>query len=261
MIRVEHVTKYFDDFKALDDLSMTVPKGSIYGLMGLNGAGKTTVIRHLAGYLKEDGGSITIDGETVYDNEELKKRVAFIPDDLYFFRGYCMEEMGKYYSKLYPGWNAGRYDDMARDFGLDPRGNIGKFSKGMKKQAAFCAAMAITPDYLILDEPVDGLDPIVRHKLWRYIMADVADREMTVLLSSHNAKEMEDVCDYIGIMSRGQMVLEGDLLEMGDVTIEQLFLEKLGGLEPVEPFRSRKASQKGNTEPIPTESGEGGESR
>lgn len=230
MIRVLNVTKRFEDTLALDGLTMTVPKGSIYGLMGLNGAGKTTIIKHLAGYLKEDAGEITIDGEYVMDNEELKRRVVFIPDDLFFFRGYSMKEMAAYFSRIYPSWDQERFESMASDFQLNTGSNIGKFSKGMKKQAAFCLAMAAKPDYLILDEPVDGLDPIVRHKLWHYIMADVADREMTVLISSHNAKEMEDVCNYIGIMSRGKMVLEGDLLEMGDVSIESLFMEKLGGI-------------------------------
>ena len=210
---------------------MTVPKGSIYALMGLNGAGKTTIIKHLAGFLKEDEGDITIDGEYVMDNEELKKRVVFIPDDLFFFRSYSMKEMAAYFSWISPAWDQERFEAMASDFQLNTGSNIGKFSKGMKKQAAFCLAMATKPDYLILDEPVDGLDPIVRHKLWHYIMADVADREMTVLISSHNAKEMEDVCNYIGIMSHGKMVLEGDLLEMGDVSIESLFLEKLGGIK------------------------------
>ena len=231
MIRVLDVTKRFEDTLALDGLTMTVPKGSIYGLMGLNGAGKTTIIKHLAGFLKEDEGDITIDGEYVMDNEELKKRVVFIPDDLFFFRSYSMKEMAAYFSRIYPAWDQDRFETMASDFQLNTGSNIGKFSKGMKKQAAFCLAMATMPDYLILDEPVDGLDPIVRHKLWHYIMADVADREMTVLISSHNAKEMEDVCNYIGIMSHGKMVLEGDLLEMGDVSIESLFLEKLGGIK------------------------------
>ena len=231
MIKVLDVTKRFEDTLALDGLTMTVPKGSIYGLMGLNGAGKTTIIKHLAGFLKEDEGEITIDGEYVMDNEELKKRVVFIPDDLFFFRSYSMKEMAAYFSRIYPAWDQERFEAMASDFQLNTGSNIGKFSKGMKKQAAFCLAMATMPDYLILDEPVDGLDPIVRHKLWHYIMADVADREMTVLISSHNAKEMEDVCNYIGIMSHGKMVLEGDLLEMGDVSIESLFLEKLGGIK------------------------------
>ena len=231
MIKVNNVTKKFGDTCALDGLNMTVPKGSIYGLMGLNGAGKTTIIKHLAGFLQQDDGELTIDGQYVMDNEDLKRRVAFIPDDLYFFRSYSMNEMAKYFKGIYPCWYQERFDAMAKDFGLDTRANIGKFSKGMKKQAAFCLAMAIRPDYLILDEPVDGLDPIVRHKLWHYIMGDVADREMTVLISSHNAKEMEDVCNYIGIMSKGKMVFEGDLLEMDDVSIEELFIEKLGGNE------------------------------
>ncbi|MBQ2160271.1 MAG: ABC transporter ATP-binding protein [Firmicutes bacterium] len=231
MIKVTDVTKRFGDTAALDGLNMTVPKGSIYGLMGLNGAGKTTIIKHLAGFLIEDSGEITIDGQLVPDNEELKKRVLFIPDELFFFRGYSMKEMARYYKGIYPNWNQERFEAMTKDFQLNDGSNIGKFSKGMKKQAAFCLAMSAMPDYLILDEPVDGLDPIVRHKLWHYIMSDVADREMTVLISSHNAKEMEDVCNYIGIMSHGKMVLEGDLLEMGDVSIESLFLEKLGGVQ------------------------------
>ena len=229
MIRVNGVTKRFGDTAALDGLNMTVPKGSIYGLMGVNGAGKTTVIKHLGGFLIQDEGEITIDDCTVLDNEDLKKRVLFIPDELFFFKGYSMKDMAAYYRNIYPAWNDGRFREMARDFELDINRNIGKFSKGMKKQAAFCLAMAAMPEYLVLDEPVDGLDPIVRHKLWHYIMGDVADREMTVLISSHNAKEMEDVCNYIGIMSHGRMVFEGDLLDLEDVSIEGLFIEKLAG--------------------------------
>lgn len=229
MIKIEHVTKYFDAYPVLDNLSLTVPKGSVYGLMGLNGAGKTTLLRHLSGFLKQDSGHITIDEQEIPDNEKLKQRVLFIPDELFFFRGYSLIEMGKYYRKLYPNWNEIRFQAMMEDFGLNPKANLGKFSKGMKKQAAFCLAMATMPDYLLLDEPVDGLDPIVRHKLWHYIMADVADREMTILVSSHNAKEMEDVCNYIGIIAGGKMIFEGDLLELMPASIEELFIEKLGG--------------------------------
>lgn len=230
MIKLEHVTKCFGDYKALDDFSLTVEKGSIYGLMGLNGAGKTTIIKHLAGFLLPDEGSVTIDGEEVLGNEDIKKRMAMIPDELFFFRGYSLNDTGKYYKRIYPNWNEGRFREMIADFGLNPKTNIGKFSKGMKKQAAFCLAMASMPDYLILDEPVDGLDPIVRHKLWHYIMTDVADKQMTVLISSHNAKEMEDVCNYIGILAGGKMVFEGDLLELMPASIEEIFIEKLGGV-------------------------------
>lgn len=229
MIKIHNVTKFFGNKPALDGLTMNVPKGSIYGLMGLNGAGKTTIIRHIAGYLKPDAGEITIDDEPVLDNEKLKERVAFIPDELFFFRGYTLTDMGKYFSRIYPRWNETRFQEMCKDFGLELKSNLAKFSKGMRKQASFALAMATMPDYLILDEPVDGLDPIVRHKLWKYIMGDVADREMTVLVSSHNAKEMEDACNYIGIMDEGRMIFEADLLELGDTTIEQIFIEKLGG--------------------------------
>ena len=229
MIKIENLTKYFDDYKALDHFSLTVPKGSIYGLMGLNGAGKTTVIRHLAGVIRQDEGTITIDNQEVADNEILKSRVLVIPDDLFFFRGYNLLQMGKFYQKIYPRWNQERFLTMIRDFELKEKNNIGKFSKGMKKQAAFCLALAATPDYLILDEPVDGLDPIVRRKLWHYVMDDVADRQMTVLISSHNAKEMEDVCNYIGILAGGSMIFEGDLLDLMPSSIEEIFIEKLGG--------------------------------
>ena len=229
MIKLENVTKTFDDYKALDNFTLNVPKGTIYGLMGLNGSGKTTIIKHLAGFLSPDCGIVSIDGKDVINNEDIKQKVSIIPDDLFFFRGYNLNDMSKFYKKLYPRWNQHRFEEMFSDFGLNPKKNIGKFSKGMKKQSAFCLSMSTMPDYLILDEPVDGLDPIVRHKLWHYIMSDVADRQMTVLISSHNAKEMEDVCNYIGIIAQGKMIFEGDLLEANPSTIEEIFIEKLGG--------------------------------
>ena len=229
MIKMQNVTKRFGDYMALDDFSLTVPKGSVYGLMGLNGAGKTTIIKHLAGYLTQDEGLVTIAGEEVISNENVKRKTAIIPDELFFFRGYSLNEMGKYYKRIYPSWEEDRFREMMEDFGLNAKANLAKFSKGMKKQAAFCLAMATMPDYLILDEPVDGLDPIVRHKLRRYVMDDVADRQMTVLVSSHNAKEMEDICDYIGIIAGGKMIFEGDLLELMPTSIEEIFIEKLGG--------------------------------
>lgn len=229
MIKIDNVTKRFGDHKALNHLCLSVPKGSIYGLMGLNGAGKTTIIKHLAGFLVPDHGEITVEGETILDNEALKQRLFIIPDEIFFFRGYDLKEMARYYSDIYKNWNQELFEKISADFELNLQSNLGKFSKGMRKQASFALAMATMPDYLILDEPVDGLDPIVRHKLWRYIMDEVADREMTVLISSHNAKEMEDVCNYIGILSKGEMAFQGDLLEIGDMTIEELFMEMLGG--------------------------------
>lgn len=230
MIKIENLTKKFDEHIILNNFSLTVPKGAIYGLMGLNGAGKTTIIKHLAGFLIQDSGTITIDNQEIPDNEELKQRIAYIPDDLFFFKSYNLIDMSKYLSRIYRNWNQTLFEEMVSAFGLSLKSNIGKFSKGMKKQAAFCLSMAQMPDYLILDEPVDGLDPIVRHKLWHFIMEAVADREMTVLISSHNAKEMEDVCNYIGIIANGQMIYEGDLLEIDSSSVEEIFIEKLGGV-------------------------------
>lgn len=229
MIKIENLYKRFDDAEILKGFCLNVPKGSVYGLMGLNGAGKTTVIKHLAGFIEPDEGSVTIEGMPVVDNEELKSRVLIIPDELFFFNSYTLKDMKRYYQKIYKRWNEERFKEMADDFSLDTDKNMMKFSKGMRKQAAFCLALAATPDYLILDEPIDGLDPIVRRKLWHYIMGDVAEREMTVLISSHNAREMEDACNYIGIIDDGKMIFEGDLLEIMPTSIEEIFIEKLGG--------------------------------
>lgn len=231
MIKIENLCKNYDDVKVLDHFNLSVSKGSVYGLMGLNGSGKTTIIRHLAGFLIQDSGTVTIDNQEVVDNEELKQRVLVVPDEVFFFRSYSLKDMKGYYKHIYKNWNEERFEEMVGDFGLNPAKNLGKFSKGMRKQAAFCLAMSAMPDVLILDEIVDGIDPIVRRKMWHYVMGDVAEREMTVLMSSHNVREMEDVCNYIGIISDGKMIFEGDLLELMPTSIEELFIEKLGGKE------------------------------
>lgn len=214
MIKVIDVNKNFDQFKALNDLNINVNKGSIYGLVGTNGAGKTTIIKHITGIIRPDSGQITIDGEDVFDNKNIKQKMGFIPDDLFFFSTYNLKEMSKFYKSLYPHWNEERYNHMVTQFGLSERNKLAKFSKGMQKQAAFVLTMASMPEYLILDEPIDGLDPIVRKLVWKYIVEDVAEREMTVLVSSHNLKELEGICDSIGIISRGHMVMERDLDEL-----------------------------------------------
>ncbi|QHI73196.1 ABC transporter ATP-binding protein [Aminipila terrae] len=214
MIKVIDVNKNFDQFKALNDLNINVNKGSIYGLVGTNGAGKTTIIKHITGIIRPDSGQITIDGEDVFDNKNIKQKMGFIPDDLFFFSTYNLKEMSKFYKSLYPHWNEERYNHMVTQFGLSERNKLAKFSKGMQKQAAFVLTMASMPEYLILDEPIDGLDPIVRKLVWKYIVEDVAEREMTVLVSSHNLKELEGICDSIGIISKGHMVMERDLDEL-----------------------------------------------
>ena len=214
MIQVSNVSKSFDHFKALDDLTLTVKKGSIYGLVGVNGSGKTTIIKHITGVLKPDEGVVTIDGENVFDSVSLKRRTGFIPDDLYFFATYNLREMSAFYRGVYPSWNGERFASMVSQFGLPARTKLSKFSKGMQKQAAFILTMSSTPDYLILDEPIDGLDPLVRKLVWKVIVDDVAEREMSVLVSSHNLRELEGICDSIGILSKGAMMIERELDEL-----------------------------------------------
>lgn len=214
MITVINLDKSFDGFKALTNLNLNVKKGSIYGLVGTNGAGKTTLIKLLTGVLKPDQGEILIEGMKVYENISMKERMGYIPDDLYFFSTYNLKESARFYRSIYPNWNQERYEYMVQQFELNPSRKLSKFSKGMQKQAAFILIMSSMPDYLILDEPIDGLDPIVRKLVWKYIVEDVAEREMTVLVSSHNLRELEGICDSIGILSKGKMMIERDLDEL-----------------------------------------------
>lgn len=211
MIQVQSVTKSFDGFKALDGLNMTVPKGSVYGLVGSNGAGKTTLIRHLCGIYRQDSGSITISGLPVYENLAVKKRIGYICDDLYCQGSESIQDMMNFYRRLYPRFDMKRFENLQDAFSLDKKHPFRRFSKGMQKQAAFWLAVSCRPDYLILDEPVDGLDPVMRRQIWSIIMEDVAAYGTTVLVSSHNLRELEDVCDHVGIMHKGQMMLERSL--------------------------------------------------
>ncbi|MFA5527193.1 MAG: ABC transporter ATP-binding protein [Peptostreptococcales bacterium] len=214
MIEVKNLSKSFNDSKVLSDLNLLVEKGSIYGLIGANGAGKTTLIKHITGVFKQDAGEVLINNEPVLDNEKIKSRIGYIADDLYFLNGYSLKAMAKYYAQIYPHWNQERYTKMLTLFNLDEKKNLSKFSKGMRKQASFILAMSIMPIALILDEPIDGLDPLVRKKVWKLIVEDVADREMSVLVSSHNLKEMEGICDSIGILNEGHMILQRNLDEL-----------------------------------------------
>jgi len=211
MVQIENLTKNFDGFTALNKLNLNIKKGSIYGLVGINGSGKTTAIKHLAGIYRQDSGTVTLDGTPVYDNAALKAKVGFISDELYFFPNYNIKNLRKFYAGMYSTWNEERYQHLLAMFKLDDRRKVGKFSKGMQKQAAFIFAMSIMPDFLLLDEPIDGLDPIVRRLIMQEVINDVAVREMTVLVSSHNLKEMDGICDAIGIIKSGRMVIERDL--------------------------------------------------
>ena len=216
MIEVKNVTKTFDGFRALDDLTLTVPQGAVYGLVGPNGAGKSTIIRHRTGIYRQDAGTITIDGAPVFENPAVKARIAYIPDDVFYFAQATIADMMRYYRGIYPRFDAERYEKLGAVFALDPKRPIRRLSKGMQKQAAFWLAMCMRPDVLILDEPVDGLDPVMRRQVWSLVMADVAENGTTVLVSSHNLRELEDVCDHVGIMNGGKLLLERTLSDLQD---------------------------------------------
>ena len=210
MIKVKDLYKVIDGEVVLDHLNMHVEEGSIYGLIGPNGAGKTTLIRHLVGVLKQDSGKIFIESQPVYENIELKRKIGYISDAMYFIET-NLERNAKVYKDLYPSWNQDRFKELYKTFKLNPTKKIQTFSKGMRKQASFCLIMSTMPEYLILDEPIDGLDPVARKLVWKYIIDDVAQRNLTVLISSHNLKELEGIVDHVGILYKGKIMKEFDL--------------------------------------------------
>ena len=218
MIKVRELTKTFGDFTALDNLTMTVPKGAVYGLVGPNGAGKSTAIRHITGIYRPDRGQVLLEDVPVYENPAAKLRIGYIPDDVFYFPAATMEEMRAFYRGIYPDFDDDLYQRLFEVFNLPRKGQIRRFSKGMQKQAAFHLCLCARPDVLILDEPVDGLDPVMRRQVWSLILADVAQRETTVLISSHNLRELEDICDHVGIMDKGKMLLERSLADMQGAT-------------------------------------------
>ena len=232
MLKLENVTKTFGGFKALEDLNMNVPKGAVYGLVGPNGAGKTTAIRLITGVYRPDSGSITMEGIGIYENPALKSRIGYIPDDVFYFPSASLEEMRRYYRGIYPEFDDELFQKLYEVFELPAKGQLRRFSKGMQKQAAFQLTICTRPDLLVLDEPIDGLDPVMRRQVWSLILSEVAQRETTVLISSHNLRELEDICDHVGIMDHGKMLLERSLADMQGNTVKlQLVGDLPEGLE------------------------------
>ena len=229
MIQINDVVKSFDGFRALDGLTMKVEEGSIYGLVGPNGAGKSTILRHIMGIYRPDSGSILVHGQPVYENPAIKAEMAAIPDELYYFNSASTRDMMKFYRGLYPQFDDKRYDALREAFPeVDENQPIRRLSKGMQKQSAFWLALCCQPKVLVLDEPVDGLDPVMRRQVWSLMMGDVAERGTTVLVSSHNLRELEDVCDHVGILSRGKVLIERSLsaLQENVVKMQVVFQEK-----------------------------------
>ena len=234
MIEVRDAVKKFDGFAALDGASLSVPTGSVYGLVGPNGAGKSTIIRHLTGIYRQDSGTVAIGGESVWENAALKSRIASIPDDWYYFNQASIRDMMRFYKGFYPNFSMERYEKLKEVFSIDEKKTIRRLSKGMQKQVAFWLALSCMPDYLILDEPVDGLDPVMRRQVWSLMMGDVSERGTTVLVSSHNLRELEDVCDHVGIMDHGKVLLERSLAQLQDnmVKLQVVFQDGVTEVPP-----------------------------
>jgi len=232
MIEVKNVVKVFDGYRALDEVSINVPKGAIYGLVGPNGAGKSTLIRHLAGIYRQNAGEVLIDGQPVFENPAVKSRVAYIPDDIFFFVQSGIRDMMKYYRGIYPEFDMDRYEKLRPAFALDEKRPMRRLSRGMQKQAAFWLALSMRPDVLILDEPVDGLDPVMRRQIWSLILGDVEENGTTVLVSSHNLRELEDVCDHVGIIHKGRTMIEHALADLQDNIVKVQLVYSDGGSLP-----------------------------
>ncbi len=228
MIRVSHVEKHFDSFHCLKDLTMTVPTGAVYGLVGPNGAGKSTILRHISGVYQPESGEVEVGGESVYENPLIKGKLTCIPDELFYFTSASTKDMMRFYKGIYPKFDMERYEHLKEAFPeVNENAPMRRLSKGMQKQAAFWLALSCRPEYLLLDEPVDGLDPVMRRQVWSLMLKDVASNGTTVLVSSHNLRELEDVCDWVGILSHGSMMIERSLKELqGNVVKMQVVFQE-----------------------------------
>ena len=221
-LEMKGVVKSFEGFHALDGLDLHIERGSVYGLVGPNGAGKTTAIKHFCGVYRQDEGEVLMEGKSVYENAESKSRMVCLPDDVFYFPAASIRDMMQFYRGLYPLFDTQRYEKLGEVFAVDDKSLMRRLSRGMQKQAAVRLALCCKPDVLILDEPMDGLDPVMRRQVWKLILDDVAEREMTVLVSSHNLRELEDVCDHVGILHQGKCLLERSLSELQDNIVKVL---------------------------------------
>lgn len=214
MIQAIHLTKKFGDYAALNDFDTTIKKGSIYGLVGTNGSGKSTLMRTICGVYSPDEGQLQVDGEDIFENVEMKNKIVFVPDDLHFLPQATLADMASFYRLFYTTWSEDKYKQLSAAFPIDPKKKINTFSKGMKRQVAIILAISAQPEYLLLDEAFDGLDPVIRVAVRKIIADEVASREMSVIIASHNLRELEDLCDHVGILHKGKLLVEKELDEL-----------------------------------------------
>ena len=214
MIEVKDLEKSFGSFKALGGISLNIRNGQVFGLIGTNGAGKSTLLRIVSGVMREDKGSVTIDGRTVFDRPETKKDLFFIADDPYFFPNSRAADMAGFYASVYPSFDTARFGKLLGDFGLDPKRRINTYSKGMKKQLAILLGLSARTTYLLCDETFDGLDPVMRQGIKALFAQEMLDRGLTPVIASHKLRELEDICDHIGLLHKGGVLLSEDLETM-----------------------------------------------
>ncbi len=225
MIKTVNLSKKFEDFTALNSVSCSIPRGCIYGMVGSNGAGKSTFLRLLTGVYRPNSGEIFIDDEPVYENPTIKNRIAYVPDELFFLQGASMNRMAQFYKSIYKNFDMDRYNSLTKTFGLNPKKFVGTFSKGMKRQAAIILALSCKADYMFFDETFDGLDPVMRNLVKSIICGDVVERNATAIITSHSLRELEDLCDQLALLHKGGLVLESDIdnLKTGRFKIQIAF--------------------------------------
>ncbi len=214
MIEIINVSKSYDGYPAVKNLSLTMNDREVFGMVGTNGAGKTTLLRMMAGVLKADEGQIVIDGENVWDNPAAKSKLFFITDDAYYFMNATPNDMFEYYRRIYPEFDTGRWTNLIATFGLDPKRRISGFSKGMRKQLSVVTGICSGCKYLLCDETFDGLDPVMRQATKSLFAKDMEDRGLTPVLTSHNLRELEDICDHVGLLHEGGILLSRDINDM-----------------------------------------------
>ena len=214
MILAENLTKRFGNYTALNNIHCRIPEGCIYGMVGSNGAGKSTFLRMVTGVYRADSGKVEIDGEPVYENPAVKEKIAFVPDELYFLGNASMNRMSELYRAAYPHFDNQRFEYLVRTFELDAQRPLAGFSKGMRRQAAIILALSCRPKYMFFDETFDGLDPVMRNLVKTLIVKDVLEEKATAIITSHSLRELEDTCDQLALLHKGGVVLESDILNL-----------------------------------------------
>ena len=248
MIEIHNLTKTFEKIKAVDDVSVTIKDNTVFGLIGTNGAGKSTVLRMVSGVLKPDSGTVAVDDLPVYDNVEAKKKLFFIADEPYFFANANAQAMERYYSSIYEDFDREEFYKYLESFKLDKNRKINTYSKGMKKQLAFLLGICARTKYLLCDETMDGLDPVMRQGVKSIFAKEMEERGLTPVIASHNLRELEDICDHVGLLHKGGVLLSKDLedMKLNIQKIQCVFVTVEDELKALDGLKVLKKEQRGS---------------